>query len=196
MLVAPLLATFYGQPELTGITRWLAAGFIASGATVQHWALLRRQMRFGTIALLETSAELTAAAIAIALAWHGAGYWALVVQRLLAAALMLIGSWLLCAWRPGLTITTTGLRDMLGFGASVTGFGLISVAARSVDQILIGWLWGPVTLGLYERAAKLLLVPVNNLNAPLYAVAMPALSRTEEPTSEIQSLMRNSYSVF
>src|SRR3546814_667795 len=46
-----------------------------------HWALLRRQMRFGTIALLETSAELTAAAIAIALAWHGAGYWALVVQR-------------------------------------------------------------------------------------------------------------------
>src|SRR3546814_6392733 len=81
MLVAPLLATFYGQPELTGITRWLAAGFIASGATVQHWALLRRQMRFGTIALLETSAELTAAAIAIALAWHGAGYWALVVQR-------------------------------------------------------------------------------------------------------------------
>src|SRR3546814_13728296 len=76
-----------------------------------HWALLRRQMRFGTIALLETSAELTAAAIAIALAWHGAGYWALVVQRLLAAALMLLGSWLLCAWRPGLTITTTGLRD-------------------------------------------------------------------------------------
>src|SRR3546814_1826436 len=93
---------------------------------------------------------------------------------------MLISSWLLCAWRPGLTITTTGLRDMLGFGASVTGFGLISVAARSVDQILIGWLWGPVTLGLYERAAKLLLVPVNNLNAPLYAVAMQALSRLQD----------------
>src|SRR3546814_17382048 len=115
MLVAPLLATFYGQPELTGITRWLAAGFIASGATVQHWALLRRQMRFGTIALLETRAELTAAAIAIALAWNGAGHWAPVVQRRLAAALMLIDRLPPLPWLPRLPRPPTGRPSTLGF---------------------------------------------------------------------------------
>src|SRR5512141_3150399 len=40
-LAAPLIARFYGQPELAVITRWLSIGFLASGLTVQHWALLR-----------------------------------------------------------------------------------------------------------------------------------------------------------
>src|SRR6185503_11962165 len=44
-LTAPLISGFYGEPELEGIARWLAVGFVASGLTVQHWALLRRQMR-------------------------------------------------------------------------------------------------------------------------------------------------------
>jgi polysaccharide transporter, PST family len=57
-LAAPLLAAFYGQPDLVEITRWLAVAFVMGGLTVQHWALLRRQMRFATIAVVETGAEM------------------------------------------------------------------------------------------------------------------------------------------
>src|SRR5260370_6082319 len=56
VLAAPALARFYGQPELEAVAQWLALGFVLSGLTVQHWALLRRQMRFGAIAGLETAA--------------------------------------------------------------------------------------------------------------------------------------------
>ena len=178
-LAAPAIAGFYGETALQPVTQWLAAGFAVSGLTVQHWALLRRQMRFGAIALLETGAELAALCIAVAMAWRGDGYWALVAQRLTVPLIALAGSWLLCPWRPGLPRRTAGLGALIGFGASVTGYNLVTVAARSLDQILIGWLWGPVTLGLYERAARLVLVPVNNINAPLYAVAMPTLSRLD-----------------
>src|SRR3546814_13538354 len=44
-------------------------------------------------------------------------------------------------------------------------------------MVLIGWWWGSVSLGLYERSTKLLMTPLNNLNTPLFAVAMPTLSR-------------------
>lgn len=179
LLAAPAIAHFYGEPELASITRWLAVGFVLSGLTIQHWALLRRQMRFKAIAVIETGAELAAMALAIGFAIQGTGYWALVIQRLTAPALTLLATWALCPWRPGLPVRNAGIRDMLGFGGSVTGFNLLSAAARSLDQVLIGWLWGPVMLGFYERASKLVLVPVNNLNAPLYAVAMPALSRLD-----------------
>lgn len=179
LLAAPAIALFYGEPELAPITQWLAAGFVLSGFTIQHWALLRRQMRFTAIAVIETGAELAALALAAGLALNGAGYWALVAQRIAGPALTLAATWLLCPWRPGPPARNTGIGGMLRFGGSVTGFNLLSAAARSLDQILIGWLWGPVALGFYERAAKLVLVPVNNLNAPLYAVAMPALSRLE-----------------
>src|SRR5262249_6507016 len=98
-VAAPLLAAFYAQPELEAVTRWLALGFLMSGLTVQHWALLRRQMRFAAIAGLETSADVAAFAVAIGLAFAGAGYWALVAQRLVMPGLLLVGSWAVCRWR-------------------------------------------------------------------------------------------------
>ncbi|TWB77693.1 PST family polysaccharide transporter [Nitrospirillum amazonense] len=181
-LGAPVIARFYGQPDLEAVTRWLALGFVMSGATVQHWALLRRQMRFSAIAIAETGSELMAFVVAVVLAFQGWGHWALVAQRLAAPLLVMTGCWILCRWRPSLPRRTPGIPELLGFGLSVSGCGILATLARSVDQILVGRLFGAATLGLYERAARLVLVPMNSINAPLYSVAMPALSRlVDEP---------------
>jgi PST family polysaccharide transporter len=176
-LAAPALARFYAQPVVAPVTQWLALGFLMSGLTVQHWALLRRQMRFGAIAAIEVGADLAGFAVAIGLAFAGAGLWALVAQRLVSPGVLLVGSWIVCRWRPGRPAGASGLGGLLRFGAAVTGSGLASALTRSVDQVLIGWLWGPMILGLYERTTRLLLLPINSINAPVYAVGMPALSR-------------------
>jgi PST family polysaccharide transporter len=189
-LGAPALARFYGQAEVEPVTRWLALGFVMSGLTVQHWALLRRQMRFGAIAGLETVADLAGFATAIGLAVAGAGYWALVAQRLVAPGLLMLGSWLACRWRPSAPARSRGLGQLLRYGFSVTASGLSSALARSVDQILIGWLWGPVVLGLYERTTRLVLLPVNTINAPVYAAGMPALSRLIDRPERYRSMFR------
>ena len=190
VLAAPALARFYGQPELEAVARWLAVGFVMSGLTVQHWALLRRQMRFGAIASLETAADLVGFAVAIAMAVEGKGYWALVAQRLVSPGLVLVGSWTICRWRPARPARAAGLRELLGFGASVTVSGLATAMARSVDQILIGWLWGAAALGLYERTTRLVLLPVNTINAPVYAAGMPALSRLVDRPDRYRSMFR------
>jgi PST family polysaccharide transporter len=190
VLAAPLLARFYGQPDLEAVTEWLALGFVLSGLTVQHWALLRRQMRFGAIAGLETAADVASFAVAIALALAGKGYWALVAQRLVSPALLLAGSWMVCRWRPARPAPAEGIRELLRFGGSVTASGLALALARSVDQILIGWLWGPAILGLYERTTRLVLLPVNTINAPVYAAGMPALSRLVDRPERYRSMFR------
>ena len=174
---APFIATFYRQPDLVPVTRWLALGFLIGGLGAQHWALLRRQMRLGAVALMESSSEILSFAVAIVLAIEGAGYWALVAQRLASAFLIVVGGWTLCRWRPGPPSRAGGLRDLFNFGASVSITTLLGTVARNLDQVLIGWLWGPAALGLYERASKLLAVPLNNICIPFYSVGMPMLSR-------------------
>jgi len=176
-LAAPLVARFYGEPELVAVTHWIALGFLISGTGAQHWALLRRQMRFGSVAILESSAEVISFGVAIAAALAGAGYWALVIQRLVSPTLITAGCWTLCRWRPGRPSLVPGLGELLGYGGSLAGTTVIGIASRSIDQVLIGWFWGAGTLGLYERAAKLLMLPLNNIVIPLYSVGMPALSR-------------------
>jgi PST family polysaccharide transporter len=190
VLAAPLLAAFYGQPELTSVARWLALGFAMSGLTVQHWALLRRQMRFAAIAGLETMADYAGYVAAIGLALAGEGYWALVAQRLITPGILMIGSWVVCRWRPSRPAAAPELGGLLRFGISVTASGLASATARSFDQIMIGWLWGPAALGLYERTTRLLLLPVNTINAPVYAAGMPALSRLVDQPERYRAMFR------
>ena len=174
---APLIAAFYHQPALVTVTRLLSLTFALTGMCVQHWALLRRQMRFGAVIFVDVGGEVFGFTLAIGLALAGYGIWALVVQRLAAPAFAGAMCWILCRWRPGPPQFAEGTRELFNFGAAVSGVNVASSLSRSVDQVLIGWFWGPVILGLYDRASRLLIAPLNNFNPPLYAVAMPSFSR-------------------
>lgn len=175
--LAPAIAAFYGRAELVPIVLWLSAGFVVSGLGTQHVALLRRQMRFGTLAWVQLGAEFAGLGAAVVAALSGAGYWSLVIQRLAWAAALTAGAWATAGWRPGLPRRHQGLRALVGFGGNITGANMINFATRNLDLVLIGWWWGSAALGLYERSSKLLMTPLNNLNTPLFAVAMPTLSR-------------------
>jgi PST family polysaccharide transporter len=109
-------------------------------------------------------------------------------QRVISPVLLMLGSWLICRWRPSRPARVHGLRELLMFGAGVTGSGLAAAFSRSLDQVLIGWMWGPAVLGLYERTTRLLLLPVNTINAPVYATAMPALSRLLDNPDRYRSI--------
>jgi O-antigen/teichoic acid export membrane protein len=111
------------------------------------------------------------------LAWRGAQYWALVVGRLAEALSLVLALWVNSGWRPGLPSRRAGIGSMIAFGANLTGFSLLNYLARNLDNLLIGRYWGAEQLGLYSRAYQLLLLPIRQINTPIAAVAVPALSR-------------------
>ncbi|MBD1834956.1 lipopolysaccharide biosynthesis protein [Cyanobacteria bacterium FACHB-472] len=189
--IAPLIAWFYGEPRLIWITLVSAIGFIFGGLTVQHQALLNRQMRFGALAMIDIVSMLIGVATAIVLALNGAGYWALVLMPLAMGMISALGVWFMCGWRPGLPVKHSGVSSMLAFGANLTGFGIINYFARNLDNLLIGRYWGAQQLGLYSKAYALLLLPINQINAPIASVALPTLSRlVDSPDRYRQAYLR------
>lgn len=177
---APVLAWFYHEPRLIGITLGYAVSIILSGLAIQHEALLSRQMRFSTIAIIDISALVAGLGAALIAAWYGAGYWALVINQLVMSFSIVVGSWTACRWRPGLPVRGSGVRSMLSYGGNLTGFNFVNFFARNLDNTLIGKFWGPYQLGLYAKAYQMLLMPMEQINAPFAAVALPALSRLAE----------------
>jgi len=177
--LAPLISWFYGEPRLTWITIVLSGSLIFAGLTVQHQALLRRQMRFGRLAVIEVGSMLVGVATGIVTAWAGVGYWALVLMQLAKTAAMAVGVWCLCGWRPGPPRRKSGVRSMLAFGGYLSGFNIINYSVTSVDKMLIGWRWGAGLLGLYDMAYRLLLLPVQQITTPISGVAIPTLSRLQ-----------------
>ena len=173
----PLLAWFYKEPRLIGITIGYGIAILFAGLAIQHEAILSRQMRFAAIMLVESVALLLGFVAAVIAAWRGMGYWALVVNQIVMTLVTVIGVWSACRWRPGLPARRIGIRSMLSFGGNLTGFNVMTFFSRNLDNVLIGKFWGAYQLGVYSRAYQMLLMPMQQINAPLAAVAIPALSR-------------------
>jgi O-antigen/teichoic acid export membrane protein len=178
--LAPAVAWFYGEPKLTAIVIVYAVGFLFGGLTVQHEALLHRQMRFVAQSSCDIIALLATITVTILLAWRGAGYWALVGGHLTTSFVYMVGIWTVCRWRPGPPARGSGVRSLLRFGGNLTGFGVVNFFARNLDNMLIGRVWGSTQLGLYAKAYQLLTLPIDQINSPITTVAVPALSRLND----------------
>lgn len=178
--LAFVLAWFYAEPRLKNITLLLSLTFLISGLRVQHDALLKRQMRFASLAIRDVVSYAVAVPAAITMAWRGAGYWALVAFPLIVNSTQMALSWWMVHWRPGLPRRDAQVGSMLAFGGNVAASNLVGYLHRSADNVLIGWYWGAGSLGLYSRAHNLLMLPLRQLAAPVAAVAIPAFSRLQD----------------
>lgn len=174
--LAPVMAWFYKEPRLLKITLVYAITFPLVSSGIQHRALLKRQMQFASIAVIEILSIVVGVATAILFALNGAEYWALIAMPLSSATVSTLLSWILCRWRPGLPNRGSGVRPLLMFGINLTAFNIINRISRVIDNILIGRLYGADILGIYAKAYRLLLFPLQQINRPLGSVAIPTLS--------------------
>lgn len=186
LLLSPAIAMFYNEPRVAAIAVALAITFVFGGLSVQHQALLRRQMRFRALAVVEVTSILAGVAIGIAMAVHGFGYWSLVGITVGTAFISMFGAWVAVPWVPGAPKSSRGLGELVRFGTDVLRFNLVNFFSRQADTILIGRFWGETSLGLYDKAYSLLMLPIRQMNAPLAAIAVPALSRSAADTAQFR----------
>lgn len=179
LALAPVLARLYHEPSLTPITVAVSLGFVISGLGVQHAALLQRQMRFSKLVTIDLVSLSLGIVAGIAMAIASYGYWALVAMPLVSSGSATVGYWLSSRWRPSRPAWSPGSKGLLAFGGYLTGFNTVNYMARNLDNVLIGWRWGATPLGLYSRAYQLLLLPLQQINAPVSNVMIPALSRLQ-----------------
>src|SRR5580692_7807293 len=178
--LAPVLAWFYHEPRLKDISFLVSLTFLIGGLRVQHDALLRRQMRFRSLAIRDVASYVLAVPVAIVMAWRGAGYWAIVALPLTLNLTQMSLSWLMVRWIPGLPRRDAKVRSLIAFGGNVAASYLIFNVNSNADNVLIGWYWGAGPLGLYSRAYNLLMLPVRQLGGPARSVAIPAFSRVQD----------------
>lgn len=190
-LAAPFIARFFSRPQLTMVTIALAFGFFMGGLTVQHQALLRRQMRFHILAAIDVTAAIFGLAAGIVSALYGLKYWALVIKILVTAAVTEAGVWIVCGWRPSLPRLGSGAFSMIRFGANITGFNLLNYCSDNIANVLIGKFGGAQPVALFGKAKQLTLIPIQQINFPISNVAISSLSRlADDPEAYRRAYLR------
>lgn len=174
------LADLFDEPDLAPILRALSLAVVASALGAVPTALLRRRLAFATLALRGLLSIAAGGLAGLTAALAGLGAWSLVIQLVVQASVETTVVWSTCDWRPGRSVSWSSARDLLSFGASVTGTSLLNFLNRRSDDFLIGLVLGSTALGLYTVAYKLLLLMTDVLTRTIEVVAFPVFSRVQD----------------
>lgn len=185
--IAPAVARFYKEPQVVSIMMVLAIPFVISGVSIVHNALLRRQMAFRTLAMIELVSSAVSTATAIGMAMSGAGVWSLVGASV---ALALTGTALQMAcsrWRPRFYFRWAELSPIFSFSLNLFGFNTVNYGLRNVDKFLIGRFLGASALGQYQFAYTLMLFPLQNITWALGNVLFSAFATIQDDNARFRS---------
>ncbi|WP_425908310.1 lipopolysaccharide biosynthesis protein [Nitrobacter sp. TKz-YC02] len=195
VLTAPLIVRFYHEPRLFWVTVAVAIGFIINAATVQHSALLQRQLRYVTLAVIETLSQLVSFTVGTVMALKGFGYWTLVGSAIATPACFIICLWTVTQWTPDLPRRNVRIGAMLRFGGTLTLNSVVVYIAYNLEKVLLGRFWGANVLGIYGRAYQLINVPTDNLNSAVGGVTFSALSRLQNDPARFKSYFLKAYAL-
>jgi O-antigen/teichoic acid export membrane protein len=194
-LASPAIAAFYRDSRLTLICAVSASAFLFHGFSIQHYALLQRQMRFVTLAVIEIVAVAVGVAVGVGMALLAYGYWALVAMAIATPLVTAIGCWVSLPWMPGAPRRHCDMRTMLSMGGTLTLDGVVMYLAYNTEKILLGRFWGAEVLGVYSRAYQLISLPSDLLTSGVATAAFPTLARLQHDSERLHRAFLRGYSV-
>ncbi len=189
---APGIARLYDLPALTWVLVGLAIVPLLNGMSAVPDSILTRQLQFRYLAIRSSTSVVVAGVIGVVLAAMGAGVWALVAQALSQALVASAVLWICVRWRPSAAFEAGALKELVGFGSHILGIQCLNFLNRRSGDLLIGVFLGPVALGLYSVAQRVLHLVLDLLVSSVQRVALPVFSRlADEPARLSAAYLRS-----
>jgi O-antigen/teichoic acid export membrane protein len=188
-LGAPLAVFFLKNEAVLPLVRVQALGFILVGLGATATSLLRRDMRFESLAKVEVAAYVLGyGGVGITLAWQGAGVWSLVIASLAQQFFAALFNYLVVRHSLHFIFERAPYARLLSYGGRTSVVGFLEFINGNLDTLLIGRLLGSALLGIYNRAYMLLYLPMYFLTNSLARVAFPAFSKIQDNLPQVRAL--------
>lgn len=183
-----LIADSFRTPALTPLLCILALVFPVTSSGAVHQALLERESHFRVLARIEIVASLSGLAVALVLAYMGAGVYSLAYQTLVAGVLSTVQLWLVSPWRPKKHWSSEEFKSLWKFSGHLTGFSFINFFSRNADTMVIGRVLGAVPLGIYSQAYKVMMFPLQSMTFVASRAMFPIMSRQQNERADMARL--------
>ena len=182
---APLIASFYKIPELTGITRVISLTIILNALSLVHTAKLTYELNFKLQSVTAIIAVIISGIVGIWMAYHEYGVWALVGQSICMSLLRTAILWVASRWKPLLCFSVSSFKEMFAYGSRLLASGLIHTIYTNLYTIIVGKFFDATSTGYYNRANTYGLMPNNICDQVVNKVFFPVLSRQQDDISAL-----------
>jgi lipopolysaccharide exporter len=176
-------------PKATRVVHVLAFTMFLNSTAVMPLALLRRALRFGAAATVETATQVLGAAVGVALAVQLHSAFALALGQCAAAAALLLAAGLL-VWRQlELRVSWVEAKELSAFAGQVSAINFGSYLMNTAPSWFIARSYGARTLGVYSRANLIVSLPLTYLSSGLMKVIYPLYGRLRSDESRVKTLL-------
>ncbi len=188
-LFTSVAAIMFGADEIRPLLQLAALSFLISPFGVQFQTLLRKYLRFDVITKINVCSAIVGMLTVIGCALNNYDVWSLVWGRLIYVAvrtgLLIVWGWH-AKWMPKLYFKWSDMHGYLSFGLYRLGAMVANQINSRADQLLIGVLMGPVSLGYYNIAFRLVMEPIQKINPILTNVAFPVFSMIQDDNARLK----------
>lgn len=189
---SPFIASFYKMPELAPVLRVLALILFPGAFNSIQNAKVQREMKFKQLLYCTIISALISGIIGVIMAYCGLGCWALVGQQLSNQILVCITLMFFIKWHPTINFSFNRVQVFFSFGWKLMLSALIDTIYQNLTNLVVGKKYDSKTLGFYNRGNQFPNVFVTNINGSIQSVMLPTLSKHQNDTTKMKSMMRRS----
>ena len=189
-LIAPFVAEFYKEPELTNLILIVSLTFLIQPFGQQFMILWQKEMRFSEIAKIDILNKFISLVISVYLAYKSYGVYALVYGTLAGTIsqtmqFLYIG---LKEHKPSFVFRLSEVKEFMGFGLYQMGEKTINYFNTQIDVILVGKLLGTEALGIYSIAKQLIMRPAQIVNPIISKVTFSTMAKMQDDTVRLKNI--------
>ncbi len=187
---APSLASYYDEPQLTGILRVLSLIYFVQIFAAPRTAMVTRQMKFKLLFICNLISSIVSGIIGIVFAYLDFGPWAIVIQRLSQQIILTVILFIFIRWKFKFKLNFKRMLDLTKntFGI-VTGL-LINYAGTAIASLVIAKIYSVTDLGYYDKGPSLPMQLSLYTFGAITSVLLPTLVSYQGDIVTIKAIVR------
>lgn len=187
---APYIAQFYEMPVLQPVIRVLGLRLILTSLNTIQQAHIQREMQFKKFFIATLFGTAISCVVGIVFAYCGYGVWALVAQYLVNTTIDTVVLCFVGGWIPKPKFSKKKAKEIYSFGSKVLCTELVFTLESDIRSLIVGKVFGSADLAYYDQGKKYPAIIVNNVNASMTKVLLPALSREQDNLIALKQTLR------
>ncbi|MCU1336619.1 MAG: lipopolysaccharide biosynthesis protein [Bryobacterales bacterium] len=187
---APLIASFFHVEHLTSLILVNNLAFFFTGFQAVPLGMLRRDMDYRRLSLVDALQILVQSVTVIAAAWWGLGYWSLIIG---VGAARATGSVLISYWKP-IPFAIPRWRDIrapIQLGRQAAIGNLAWTCYTQADGVVVGRVLGDSVLGVYRIATTLASAPAEKVSALIMRTTGPLFAKVQSDAALVRRYFLN-----
>ena len=179
-------AMVFNDERVIPIVYTVSVLFVTGGLQIVPLNLLKKNLSFKRIGLIEISGTIVSCLSMITMAHMGAGVWTLIGGHIIRNITKLIFTYWTAKWYPKFYFHFGELKPYFRFGLIVAFNRSVFYMSGKSDQFFAGMAWPTMILGYYAFALQLARIPIDKLLGLISQVSFPLFSKLQEDNQQIR----------